>query len=98
VVQNGANTVHGVRFSLAKPDTFADLARKEAMADAKRKAELLAAEAGVKLGRVISISEGGGIEPRGGEMAVMQARAAAVPVAPGELTVRASLRVTWLLD
>ena len=99
VVQNGANTVHGVRFSLAKPDVFADLARKEAMADAKRKAELLAMEGGVKLGRIASINEAGGPEPRFQEAAVaMRSAAGPVPVAPGELTVRASLRVTWLLD
>lgn len=96
VVQSGANTVHGVRFTLAKPDAVADIARKEAMADAKRKAELLAIEAGVKLGRIMSISEGGGIEPRGGEM--LAARGVSVPVAPGELAVRASLRVTWTLE
>ena len=98
VVQSGANAVHGVRFSLAKPDSFADLARKEAMADAKRKAELLAMEGGAKLGRIASISEAGGPEPRFQEAAVAMRTAGAVPVAPGELTVRAILRVTWLLD
>ena len=98
VVQGGANTVHGVRFTIAKPDAIADLARKEAMADAKRKAELLAAEGGVKLGRIVSINEAGVSEPRFQEsMAAMRA-AAPVPVAPGELTVRASLRVTWALE
>jgi uncharacterized protein YggE len=98
VVQGGANSVHGVRFSLVRPDSFADLARKEAMADAKRKAELLATEGGVKLGRIASINEGGGPEPRFQESAVAMRAAAPVPVAPGELTVRASLRVTWLLE
>ena len=98
VVQGGANSIHGIRFTLGKPDSIADLARKAAMADAKRKAELLAAEGGVKLGRIVSINEGGTAEPRFQEgMAAMRA-AAPVPVAPGELTVRASLRVTWALE
>jgi uncharacterized protein YggE len=98
VVQSGANSVHGVRFSLAKPDAAADLARKEAMADARRKAELLAAEARVKLGRIVSISEGGLVEPRPRFTGAEVRAAAAVPVAPGELAVRANLRVTWALE
>jgi len=53
----------------------------------------------VKLGRIASINEAGGPEPRFQEAAVaMRSAAGPVPVAPGELTVRASLRVTWLLD
>ena len=44
-------------FSLAEPERLRDEARRKAIADAQRKAELYAAAAGVKLGRVMSIEE-----------------------------------------
>ena len=55
--------VDGVAFSVDEPAPYLEEAREEAMADAKARAEQLAALAGVKLGRPTSISETGAYSP-----------------------------------
>lgn len=57
---NGANQAGGVRFTLEDPEGKKDEARTEAIANAKRKAEELAAQLGQRLGDVQSFSENGG--------------------------------------
>ena len=56
-ITDGANTLNGITFDLAAPRPAQDEARKAAVADAKARAELLAAAAGVKLGKIEAISE-----------------------------------------
>lgn len=76
-VADGANTLNGLSFGLADPAPALDEARKEAVAEARARAELLATAAGVKLGRIISISEGSApSEP----VPMFRADAAAAPV------------------
>ncbi|MGB6705778.1 MAG: SIMPL domain-containing protein, partial [Pseudolabrys sp.] len=76
----GANEMSGIEFVVSDQSKLLDQARDEAIADARRKAELYARAAGAKLGQVVSISEEGTApQPR-----PMQAvRAGAVPIAPG---------------
>ena len=57
---NGANQAGGVSFTLEDPEGKKDEARTEAIADAKQKAEELAAQLGQDLGDVQSFSENGG--------------------------------------
>ncbi|MGI8475734.1 MAG: SIMPL domain-containing protein [Thermomicrobiales bacterium] len=57
VVGQGANTIYGITFSVADPTPAASQARKAAVADATRRATEPAAAAGLKLGRLLSISE-----------------------------------------
>lgn len=57
VVNTGANQIQGVSFSFSDPDGLKQQARKEAIAKAKEKAGELAQEAGLRLGKVVSISE-----------------------------------------
>ena len=96
-VGQGANVVHGVHFGRQDPVPLRDEARKRAMADARRKAELYAAAASLKVGRVVAVQEAGVATPRA-EMAPRVAMAAAVPVAPGEQEIQASVTVTFTLD
>ncbi len=56
-VNNGANEINGVNLSVENPSDLQNEARKLAIADAKKKAQELAAEAGLNLGKVVSISE-----------------------------------------
>ena len=89
----GANEMSGIEFVVSEQSKLLDQARDDAVADAHRKAELYAKAAGVKLGRVVSISEEGSSPP---PRPVMQAmRAGAVPVAPGEQTLRAAVTVSY---
>jgi uncharacterized protein YggE len=92
----GANEMSGIEFVVSEQSKMLDQARSDAIADARRKADLFAQAAGVKVGRVVSISEeGASPTPR----PVMQAmRAGAVPVAPGEQTLRAVVTVSYLLE
>ena len=93
-VQDGANTMNGLSFGFADPEPLLDEARKEAVADARARAELLAAAAGVKLGRILSISEGA---PEGGPVPMYKAELAAapVPVAAGAMDVAASVTIFY---
>lgn len=60
----GVNQVGGINFTVDEPESIRQEARLKAMANAREKAEALAAAAGVKLRRVISFSESsGGITP-----------------------------------
>jgi uncharacterized protein YggE len=100
VVAAGANQINGVSFGLDKPDAAMDVARREAMAKAKARADLYAAAAGLKVARIVSISEGGGYQP-GPIVPVVYAKAAAMdaatPVAPGEVGVTISVQVQYEL-
>lgn len=91
VTAAGANTLGGVEFTVADESKALDAARIEAMADARRKAELYAKAAGATLGGVLEIRETVG---RPGPVYQTFARAAAAPpppIAGGELTLRVSI-------
>jgi uncharacterized protein YggE len=95
-IADGANTLDGLDFSVADPARLEDAARAAAMADARRKAEQLAAAAGAALGPVRAIEateDRGGIMFRGRQdMAQM---AESVPIAPGEIAVTSRVTVTF---
>ena len=96
-VSQGANLVYGIHFGLQEPAPLLDEARKRAMADARRRADLYAAAAGLKVGRVLSVQEAG-VAPPGPGPTPRMAMSAAVPVASGEQEMRASVTVTFTLD
>jgi uncharacterized protein YggE len=91
----GANEMSGIEFVVSEQSKLLDQARDDAIADARRKAELYARAAGVKIGHVISISEEGPPQPQPRPIQAM--RAGAVPVAPGEQTLRAIVTVSYEL-
>lgn len=94
VINNGANTFHGLQFGLQHPQPAKDEARKRAVTDAKRKAVLYSEAAGVKLGPITEISEQSG----GGSSPVMMhgmAMSEAVPIAEGEVSVSASINMVF---
>ncbi len=97
VVQDGANTFQGLSFGLNEPEPQKDEARRRAVADARRKAELYAEAAGVALGDVIAIAEP---EQFGPPMPMYRMEAAmdsGVPVAAGELTLDANVTVVFAI-
>ncbi len=96
-VAQGANSVYGIRFGLADPAPMLDEARKRAMADARRRADLYAAAAALTVGRVVAVQEAGAAAPRP-EMGARVMTAGAVPVAPGEQEIQASVSVTFSLE
>ncbi len=100
LVSAGANQVNGPSFQLDNPDEALDEARTEAMAKARGRANLYARAAGLKVLRILSISEAGGYAP---QPQVMYSRAmvadagGAPPVAAGEVSLNASVTVQFEL-
>lgn len=98
LVSSGANQVNGVSFSIHDPKALAEQARAEAVKDAMAHAQTYAKAAGVELGRVMAISEGGGEAPRPVFMAMRAAPDAAAPPPPmaaGEQTIVADVSMTF---
>jgi uncharacterized protein YggE len=97
LVGAGANELGGISFGIAEPAPLLDAARRDAIADARRKAELYATAAGVQLGRVLHVDEtGGGGPPIPIAYARMEA-AAAPPIAAGQLELSSSVTVTFAI-
>ncbi len=97
VVSSGSNQINGVQFQVSKPEAATDEARKLAVADALRKANVYTAASGVTLGQIVSLSEGGGYQPPVPVFKSMRAEAvsADVPVAQGEQTIAVDVNFTW---
>jgi uncharacterized protein YggE len=97
LVTLGANTMNGLTFEVSKAETLKDEARKEAVANALRRARLLAAAAGAEVGDVVNIAEE---TSYGGPRPMAMARAAkaeVVPIEAGTETLEARVTVTWKL-
>ncbi|MFN0193722.1 MAG: SIMPL domain-containing protein [Aestuariivirga sp.] len=100
-VTAGSNMINGISFGVAKPEAARDEARKLAAADATRKARLYAEASAVKLGKVISISEGGGYSPPVPVQAKamrMEAADGAVPIAQGEQVIAIDVNIAWEIE
>jgi uncharacterized protein YggE len=91
-ISAGANEMSGIEFIVSEQSKLLDRARDDAIADAHRKAELYAKAAGSRLGHVVAISEEGSAPPARPMQAL---RSGAVPIAPGEQTLRAAVTVSY---
>jgi uncharacterized protein len=101
LVAKGANQINGPSFMLANEAAALDQARKEAVAKARKRAELYADAAGLRVKRIVSISEGGGIQqpmPMMRGMAMESAKTMAdTPIAPGETTLSVTVNMVFEL-
>jgi len=93
----GANEMSGIEFVVSEQSKLLDQARDEAIADARRKAELYVKAAGGKLGPVVAITEEGATPPPR-PLATVRAAAGAVPVVPGERELKAAVTVSYELS
>lgn len=98
LVSAGANQVNGPSFQVDNSDAATDEARVDAIKKARARAELYARAAGLRIVRVLTISESGGYAPPVPmyRMAVAQA-AEASPVAPGEVALNVNVAVQFEL-
>jgi len=94
----GANTVRELSFGFADPTALQDDARRKAMTDAKRKAELYAAAAGAKVGQILEVSEDTVSSPEPFQPMMRMQASAAVPIAPGQNKLSATVRVVYELE
>ena len=90
----------GPSFFLDEPRPRLDEARKQAVADALRKAELLSAAAGVNLGEILTLREGRGYQPQPEmmRMKAMEMSSSAVPIAAGTQELRATVTLVIAID
>jgi uncharacterized protein len=92
----GANSVWGINFEVENTEPLKVQARSQAVERAKQAAAELAQLSGVKLGKLLAVSEGDSEGPVGGPM-LMSVRAANadVPIERGEITVNYAVRVLY---
>lgn len=105
LVAQGANQLNGPNFSVDNPDTLMDTARKEAVKKATDRAKLYADAVGLKIKRIITISEQGGYAPQPPMMMKamrmdMAAGGAAesTPVATGEVGISVTVNIAFELE
>ena len=99
-VANGANQVNGPSFEVDKPDEAYDEARLAALKKAQARADTYASALGLKVRRIISISEGGASLPRPMPMMramAMDSMAKETSVSPGEASLSVSIDVVFEL-
>ena len=96
-VQTGANSLGGISFTFADPKPLYEAARKDAVAVARARAELLTEAAGVSLGQVLTIQDGYAVTPSPVvQVAAMRAEAdMAVPIQAGESTISANVTIVY---
>lgn len=92
----GANQINGIGFDVSNAEALKDEARKLAMVNARRRAELYATAAGAQLGSVLTISEDQSSGARPAAMA-RAAVAGSVPIEAGTRTLTVDVNVTYAL-
>jgi hypothetical protein len=97
LVTAGTNEIGGINFQVSQASKLLDDARGQAIADARRKAEIYAKAAGVTLGAPLSISEEGGAQPMFRARMAAPMAAASTPIALGEETLSISVGVSWAI-
>lgn len=101
VVGAGATDFSGLTYALQDPKPAEDDARRDAVTQARARAELYAAALGMKLGPVRVLSEAAGMAPPQPmmmrEAAAAYGKGGAVPLQGGELSVTATVTIEYTL-
>lgn len=96
LVRAGANNINGVTFSIKNPEAAKSEARAMAIQNARRQAEEMAGAAGIRLGRIVSLTESGGYnQPRPMMMSARADSMESTPVAAGEQALSVTVNITY---
>jgi len=104
LVAEGANQINGPNLTIDKPEPALDEARANAVAIGRARAETYARSLGLRVVRVVAISEGGGYgapPPPPPPMPMMMARGerdSSTAIAPGEQKLQVNLGMTFELQ
>ena len=98
VVSDGANSMRGLTFDVTDRAPHLTAARIAAVADARAKADTYAGAAGVALGDLIMISEGGVSASPIMMRSEASFDAGGVPVAAGQITISARVNIAWEIE
>jgi uncharacterized protein len=93
LVKAGATDAGNIAFLVSDREKALDQAREAAIANARHKADLYARAAGLTLGRVAWITEGGDFEPLAPMQSRMKLASPAPPIESGEDTITARITV-----
>jgi uncharacterized protein len=100
-LRTGSNQLEGVHFRLKNDLPVREKALKQAVAEARQKAESIADALGVRLSGVQEASEAGfSIAPKGqggGFVALSRAEATPTPISPGQLEISTSVTVKYFI-
>ncbi len=98
----GANQINGPNLTIDKPEAALDEARAKAIATGRARAELYARSLGLRVARVVSVSESGGyaVPPPAPPVPMMMGRAESAPtnIEPGEQKLQVSVAMTFELQ
>lgn len=99
MISAGANNMNNLSFDASNSDVLKDEARKQAVANARRRAELLAEAAGAKIGKILTLSEESfSAMPVARARFAAESAAAPTPVEAGSLELEARVSATWALE
>ncbi|HZG07463.1 MAG TPA: SIMPL domain-containing protein [Allosphingosinicella sp.] len=101
LVAQGANQINGPMLGIDKPEAALDEARTKALAAARARADLYARATGKRVGRILSISEGGGGHgpmPMYREAAMTVSAVSRTEISPGEQSLSVTLAVSYELE
>ena len=101
LVAEGANSISGPNLTIDKPETALDEARARAVANGRARADLYARSLGMRIARVVSVSENSGSYPVPPPMPMVReamAQAADTKIDPGEQKLQVSLAMTFELQ
>lgn len=97
VVSAGANQINSLQFDVADGAPHLEEARRAAVVNGAQKASVFAQAAGLTLGTLQELSEGGAVaSPM--RMEASLARDAGVPIAPGQITFSASVTMRYAAE
>lgn len=96
LVASGSNELQGPSFGLKNPEAARDVARREAITEAQRRAKLYADATGLMVRRIVRIDEGGNTQPQPMPMMRMAMDSAeSTPVSPGQATTEVTVNVLY---
>lgn len=98
LVAAGANDLNGPSFEVDKADEAYDEARLAALEKARKRADLYANALGLRVRRIVSIDEGGGMmNPMPVMRAMSAGKDASTEIAPGESSLGVTLNIVYEL-
>jgi uncharacterized protein YggE len=100
LVAEGANQINGPNLTIDKPETALDEARTKALANGRARADLYARALGMRVVRLLSVSEGGGysVPPPMPMMAGAMERDASTKIDPGTQQLQVSVSMSFELQ
>jgi len=91
-VDAGTNAVRGISFGLRDPKPLQEAAMKEAVTDAMKDAEIISQAARIKLGRILTITEGYTSAPTADFLSYARS---STPIIPGQVEATTSVIVEY---